>query len=248
MFDRFAAARLKIERAEKHIADLRAIVSALPDTYTSTVEPNEAGGETIKYLAPNVPKISGDMALLIGDAIHNLRVGIEYAYLGAVERHAPAALDCHTKFPARQTEKDVKDALKNRKIDVLSPKLFDRIVSDIKPYEIGGNNLIKYLHDLDVSDKHWLLTPLMNVTVITGIVVQNEKGELERGNTLPIPGDGVFFFDFRPGCKVKDKGRITVEVVFANIDIPLLQNVPVLGDLKDLTKVASYTVERLTNV
>ena len=248
MFDRFAAARLKIERAEKHIADLGYIVSALPDTYTSTVEPNEAGGETIKYFAPNVPKISADMALLIGDAIHNLRVGIEYAYLGAVERHAPSALDSHTKFPARKIEKDVKDALINRKIDILAPKLFDRIVSDIKPYEVGGNNLIKYLHDLDVSDKHWLLTPLMSVTVITGIAVQNEKGELTRGNTFPIPGDGVFFFDFGPGCKVKDKGKITVEVVFANIDIPLLQGVPVMGDLRDLTKVASHVIERLTNI
>jgi hypothetical protein len=52
--DRFAAAELKIKRAEKHIADLKEIVTALPDSYVSSIEINEAGGETIKYCAPNV--------------------------------------------------------------------------------------------------------------------------------------------------------------------------------------------------
>ncbi len=78
-----------------------------------------------------------------------------------------------------------------RKIDVLSPKLFDRIVSEIKPYVVGGNCLVKFLHDLDVSDKHWLLIPLMRVGWINGIVVEDEKGQITLGNTFPIPGDGT---------------------------------------------------------
>lgn len=245
MIDRFTAARYKIERAEKHIAELAAIIAALPDTYASTVEPNEKGGETIKYFAPNVPKIAAEMAVIIGDAIHNLRVAVEYAYLGAVERHAVSELDSYTKFPTGETRKNVEDALKNREIDVLCPRLFDRIVSDIKPYVVGGNCLLKFLHDLDVSDKHWLLTPLMSVSVIKDIVVENENGEIITGDTFPIPGDGTFFFDFGPGCKVKDKGKITVNVVFAEIEIAMLKGVPVIGDLKDLTKSAKNVVERL---
>ncbi len=147
MLDRFAAARLKIERAEKHIADLGAIVAALPDAYTSTVESNEEGGETIKYVTPDVPKLTADMAVIIGDAIHNLRVAVEYSYLGAIERHAPSVLDKHTKFPVGKTRKDVEGALKSRKIDVLCPALFDRILSDIQPYALAADSFDESVPD-----------------------------------------------------------------------------------------------------
>ena len=48
MIERFAAARLKIERANKHIGDLDRIVSALPDSYVATIEPNEKLGQTVR--------------------------------------------------------------------------------------------------------------------------------------------------------------------------------------------------------
>jgi len=140
---------------------------------------------------PDVPGIAADMALIIGDALHNLRTAIDYAYLGAVQKHAFPAFDSYTKFPAGETREDVESRLKGRKIDVLSPKLFERIVSEIKPYVVGGNCLVKFLHDLDVSDKHWLLIPLMRVGWINGIVVEDEKGQITLGNTFPILGDGT---------------------------------------------------------
>jgi hypothetical protein len=243
--DRFAAATLKIERANKHIADLDAIISALPEAYISTIEPNEKGGETIKYFAPDVSKITADMAVIIGDAIHNLRAAVEYAYLGAVERHAPSVLDKYTKFPIGKTRKDVECALKNRKIDILSPKLFDRILSDIEPSE-DRNCLVVFLHDLDVSDKHWLLTPLLQLSWVHDIIVQNENGEIVTGDTFPIPGAGTFFFDFGPGCKVKDKGKITLDVVFNNFF--LLKGMSITSDLKDFAKIANYIIDRLSTI
>ena len=241
--DRFGAARLKVKRADEHIADLEAIISALPNAYVSTVEINQAGGETIRHGAPDFTETIQKMALIIGDAIHNLRTAIEYAYLGAIERHAPSELDAHTKFPVRKSREEVEVALKGRKIDVLSPTLFNGILSQIKPYIVGGQCLINFLHDLDISDKHWLLIPTMRVATVTGVVVQDEKGNLRRGETYPIRGDDPFFIDFLPGIKVKDKGKITVDVVFDDFD--LLKGLPVLSDLKDFSKVAAYVVEVL---
>lgn len=248
MLDRFAAATLKVERANKHIADLDAIISALPDAYTSIIEPNEKLGQTIKYFPPDVAKIAADMAVIIGDAIHNLRVAVEYAYLGAVQRHAPSVLDKHTKFPTGETRKNIEDALKSRKIHVLSPKLFDRILADIKPYVVGGNCLIKMLHDWDVSDKHWLLTPLMRVAEIRDIVVEDAKGYAVTGNTYPIHGDGPYFLDFPPNYKVKDKGKLTLDVVFDDIETGLLKGTSVMGDLQDFSKIATYVIQILNSV
>lgn len=149
----------------------------------------------------NLPQIAAQMALIIGDAVRNLRVAIEYAYLRAVQRHAPAGLDSHTKFPTGKTQKNVEDALKGRKKDVTSPKLFNRIVAGIKPYEVGGNCIVKILHDLDVSDKHWPLTPLLRVATVRGVLVEDETGHLVTGNTWPVHGDGPYFIDFGPQHK-----------------------------------------------
>lgn len=249
MFDRFAAAGLKIERANKHITDLEAIVLALPDAYASTIESNVGGGQTVKYTAPlNLPQRAAQMALIIGDAIHNLRVSVEYAYLGAVERHAPSVLDSYTKFPTGQTRKNVEDALKNRKLDVLSPKLFQRVVSDIKPYEVGGNCLVKILHDLDISDKHWLLTPLMRVATVTDVVVEDEIGHPVTSNTWPIYGDGPYFIDFGPRHKVKNKGKLSIDVVFDDSEFPLLDGISVMDDLKDFSKIAAYVIQALDSI
>jgi hypothetical protein len=221
--DRFAAAKFKIERAKKHIADLSAIVSTLPDAYVSTIEPNAKLGQTIKYTPPDVTQIAAEMAVIIGDALHNLRTAIEYSYLGAVQRHAPSVCDKYTKFPTGETRKNVEDALRNRKLDVLCPNLFNWIVTNVKPYVVGGNCLVKMLHDLDVSDKHWLLTPLMRVATITDIVVEDDKGYITTGNTYPITGDGPYFLDFPPNYKVKNKGKLTVDVVFDETKHPLAQ-------------------------
>jgi len=238
---------LKIERADKHIADLDKIISALPDNYVSTIERHEnLGLQAVKYSPPDIPKISSVMALIIGDALHNLRTAIEYAYIGAVEKHAPSALDSYTKFPTGQTKEEVESRLRGRKIDTLSPRLFDGIITSIKPYVFGGNCLINFLHDLDVSDKHWLLIPLMRVAEVRDIVVEDEKGSIVTGNTYPIHGDGPFTISFPLNYKIKNTGKLTVDVVFDDFD--LLKGMPVMSDLHDFSKIAVYIVRVLKNI
>lgn len=246
--NRFAAARLKLERANKHIADVDAIVSALPNAYVSTIEPNVHGGQSVKYVPPDIAGIGTAMALIIGDAIHNLRVAIEYAWLGAIQRHTPSVLKDQPPFPTGQVREDVEKRLTKRKINILSPKLFDGILTRIKPYVEGGNCLIKMLHDLDVSDKHWLLIPVMRVATISDIVVEDEQGGTVSGNTYPIHGDGPYFVNFGPAHKVKDKGNLTLEVVFDEVDIPLLKGMPVMSDLKDFSKIAVNVIQVLESI
>ena len=249
MVDRFAAAKLKIERANKHIADFERLVNSLKDSYTSSIQRYEPiRCQVISYSPPDIPKLGVAMALVIGDAIHNLRVAIEYAYLGAVERHAPTVLDGHTKFPTGETRKDVEDRLKSRKIDVLAPKLFNRIVADIRPYVASGNCLVKMLHDLDISDKHWLLIPVARVGDVADIVMEDEKGNVTTGNTYPITGDGPYTVTFPLEYNIKNHGKLTVDVVFGETEVGLLQSMPILDDLKTFSKLAVHIIERLESL
>lgn len=247
--DRFTAAELKIKRAHEHIADFQRSLGLLKDSYVSSLERHEAiRCQVISYALPNVEKLTNDMALIFGDAIHNLRVAIEYAWLGAIEKFAPSQLDSHTKFPTGETRENVEDRLRSRKIDILAPKLFDRIVSDIKPYMGSGNHDIKVLHDLDVSDKHWLFVPVVSAGHAVGIVVEDEKGNIVTGNTHSISGNGPYTVCFPLEYTVKDKGKLTLDVVFGQINIGFLEGVTVLDELQLFSRFARYVIERLRNI
>ena len=81
---------------------------------------------------------------------------------------------------------------------------------------------------------------------VNDIVVENEKGEIVTGGSHAIPGEETFFFDFPPGWKVKDKGKISVEVVFDDFD--LLKGMPILSDLKDFSKISRHVIDTLESI
>jgi hypothetical protein len=213
--DHFAHSDLKLTRAKKHIADVDTIIRSLPDAYVVTIERDDkTRQQSLKYNLPNAENIALEIALVTGDAIHNLRTALDYAWVGTIGRLVPSALDSRTKFPVYATRKDLEGALRGRKIDVASPALFKWIASDIMPYA-GGNDPLYNLHNLDISDKHTLLIPLMHITGVVGIVIENEMtGEISKGNTLPATGPGPHFIPFEWEWRVKEKGKPSVDVLF----------------------------------
>ena len=97
----FHASRLKIERSNKHIADAKVIINASthPESHRSVVQHDpKTGGKVIKYsLAKKA--VLRDLALIIGDAIHNLKTALDYAWLGTTAKIAPHAVSKFAKFP-----------------------------------------------------------------------------------------------------------------------------------------------------
>jgi hypothetical protein len=241
--DRFTAAKLKVERADKHISDLDKIIDSLPDLDVSTVDRDrDFGHQILKHALPNAEKIAIDMAVIIGDAVHNLRVAIEYAYLGAFERHG-LSVDKKVTFPIRETRRELEAALGGRNIQTRAPRLFHVMVSHIKSYNVGGNDLFAMLHKLDLSDKHHLLIPLTNYVGVNGIVVEDETGQEVSGNSLGIQGFGPYFFIFSAKCNIQNKGKLTVKVVFSNQSI--LDGSPVSGILKNFSTLTLNTIKAL---
>jgi hypothetical protein len=212
----FRCSCLKIERANKHIADVNKLISALPKSHVSTVElnPNPPGNEAIKHDIRNRDKIVDNLALIIGDAVHNLKCALDYAWIGALERFVPDALGNFAKFPVFSTRYKLENALVGRKINTAAPKLYKRIVCDIQPYH-GGNDSIWAVHRLDILDKHRLLVPVIEFVSITGIEVENERGEIERGGfTWATAQKAPFYIPIPPQWHVKNKGQLTIGIAF----------------------------------
>jgi len=240
-------ARLKLHRAEKHIADLTTAIDSLPHRYTSSIEidPN-IPAQSIKYDFPGIAPFLTEVALITGDVIHNLRTAVDYAWIDTVKRVAPSAIIGSAKFPIRRTATEAEAALRGAKIDVASPPLFDCVLSQIKPH-LGGDDALVMLHALYIADKHKLLLPIINVAGINGIEVENESGKPFKGDTNPIHGVGPYYVDFLMDYRIKNKGELTIFVEFdeeSGVD-PSMERADVADTLLLFSKIALNVVGRL---
>lgn len=244
----FRVARLKINRANKHIADIEELVSALQKTYTAEIDLHpKAGKPCIKHGFRGVEEFGDDMALMIGDALHNLRTSLDYAWIAALKIHLPSAVDEFSKFPVRPKRQDVEAALRGREIDALCPSLYKRVLSDIKPYG-GGNDFILRLHNLDISDKHWELVPVIHYGSVRAIAFKNQDtGKIERGDTWGYTIPPPWFVPLPEGnWSVEDKGELSVTVCFG--DVESLHGRKIIPELQSFSMLALNLVKLLEQV
>lgn len=240
-------ARLKIERAKKHIADFTASMVAVEDACTATIEYHQKGGESLIHEIPNHRNALENLSLIAGDAIHNLRSALDFAWRSTISRCLPDKLSDSTKFPVRETREGVQAALHGIEVDTRCVPLFECIMSKIQPYKGGHNQAVWTLHDLDISDKHLLLLGLDPIGHITGIAVRDENGELQRGDSMAAKGFyGRYVIDFIPGLKVEEKGKLSVAVTLQEAGI--FEPVPVESLLSSFGNFTLYTVQLLEDI
>ena len=218
-------ARAKIERANVHIGDVERRVNALEQTATAVIEIHpEHGTERLTHTVDETPFT--DLALVIGDAVHNLNCALEYTWQLTIESLLPANAADWAYFPVRKTIEDLKTTLKKGKVDTTCPHLFTFIVNEIQPYD-GGNPAIWPIHCCANRDKHRLLIPVLAEGHINGIEGQNETGERWHGSNFSAPQMPPYCIDFADGEHITKKGRLTANVIVddgksgCRMDMPL---------------------------
>ena len=238
----FNSSRLKIERANKHIADIESCIRRLKDTYTVTIERNaETREQSVRYGLPQ-SDIPVQIALIIGDAVHNLKTALDYAWTTVIAGLVPTAVSNFSKFPVYGTREKLEDALRGREVHTASPALFNLMVSEIQPYS-GGNDDIWAIHKLDILDKHRLLIPLVSITALQNIELENETREIIRGDTWAGTHIGWNYVDIPDGYHIKNKGQVAVQVVFKN-GFPF-EGAEIFGTLSIYSRLSLKIVELL---
>jgi hypothetical protein len=132
-------ARLKAEWSKKHVSKVCAAIDALEDACTATVEHRPNGGQTLKHEIPNLRESLDLLSLMVGDALHNARTALDFAWYRTIERCIPDKLSDWTKFPIRETRDGVEGALRGIEIDKRCPALFDCVMFKVQPYGGGYN-------------------------------------------------------------------------------------------------------------
>lgn len=204
----FSDARAKIEWADKHIVELEKRLSDLPNSYTSRVDIDpKLSYHTLVHDIADRERLLTTIALLIGDAVHNLKCALDYAWVKTIEHAAPSALGKHAKFPVYDTSVNLENALRGAKIDVSCPRLFSLMLNNICPYS-GGNYFIWAVYVLNKRDKHRLLIPLTPYGSIAGIVLEDEHGVIHQAGTWGTEQTPPYYITFAANLRVKEKGNL----------------------------------------
>jgi hypothetical protein len=210
----FHSSRLKVDRANKHIEDIDRSVRNLsdPDAHVVTTDVDPHTGQ--KFIHYDIPQdIPTNLALMIGDAVHNLRTALDYAWLQTLERVVPSAVSDFAQFPIYSSLKDLETALKTRKIDTASPRLYELIISHIKPYG-GGDHSLWSIHKLDIFDKQRLLIPVVAYAGADGIEIHDAAGNVCSSGTWGVRHAGRFTVELDKDSNIKNKGKLNLEIVF----------------------------------
>jgi len=240
ILDHFSASRKKIERAKKHIEDLNSLLAAFvsSDFYTVSVEKNiQRRAHFLRFDIDKSPFPFHDAALVVGDALHNLRSALDLLYYGTVVNPSN-----WTRFPIFDTREILVDriggALKKKQI---TSSVHDLILDTVKPYH-AGNYTLWALHDLNIRDKHQLLVPVVKLFKFYGVRLEDDK-------QAPVNGRTFYLMDASsrirlPDCTtviLKEKGHASGVILF---DFgTAFQNESVIPALNGVAEEVTRTIE-----
>jgi hypothetical protein len=143
---KFEAARMKLRRARKHIAELEDLVTKHIAKHPIGIKPyhfrsaSHPGGRLV------TPPVPPDAPVILGDIIHNTRTSLDLMASEMARKHPKSDSGVH--FPFSEDELQLTAQINRKKFDRCGPNAI-ALLRTLKPYK-GGNLKLRALHDLDV--------------------------------------------------------------------------------------------------
>ncbi|UWZ85336.1 hypothetical protein [Occallatibacter riparius] len=212
----FKEAKLKIQRAEKHINDLNRMIDAFVAgrNHEVFIEHDSDGGDDLLKVKA-ISSLPDDFAMVLGDAVHNLHTALDFV-INEIEFRTTGEMTDHTKFPIYPTWQTLVGAV-NGGFKKKAPKeVIDCIVQVVQPYITGNGETLYGLHRMDIADKHQLLLTKAEFNFINGICYEDDAGiENALDTWLVIPGKVASMR--LSGCrnaKITNQGNAAYRIMF----------------------------------
>jgi hypothetical protein len=176
----FENAYLSIDRATECITQLNELFREhRPFSYV--LETNTETGQRATFAKKNKPIIDR-AAIIARDAVHTLRVALDYTYWEITSPFAKTAKEKRAvQFPFCERANGLNEAVKNRLANRVSQRFFDAIIG-LKPYgEPGGNTLLYLIHSMDVPNKHRFPPPTGDYTRISSEIIRWQVPDFPSG-------------------------------------------------------------------
>jgi hypothetical protein len=234
MLRAFESSRLKINRAEHHIADLELgiaqFINEHPYEIVIEADPDPAYEVHKCRLTKLVPQ---SFSLIAGDAIGNLRSALDHITYSCGVLAGVDPGQC--KFPFGPTAEDFANAIKGR--CKLLPYEIQACFARFNAYN-GGNTLLWTLNEMRNRSEHTLITPIcacipaVSITVQSGSISSPKNVFWDRvKNEIEL---------VRATRNTKYDGGFTLNIGF---DFPTLNEVaPMVGVLNEFVNIVQHVL------
>lgn len=241
----FDSAKLKVERADHHIADLeRQLVAFTRENLDASIrysDRDEGIDITLTVIAPP-PSI----ALTMGDAIHNLWSSLDHMHCEAIWR------DCGVKhaqlFFPKGRDRVSFEATCNGTTEA-SAAIKD-VLKSLEVFPGGKGEVLYVANCLDRADKHSVLTPVINAPGIDELDVVWDYGKARRalselyGSSATLREGETFTIDgAAAGTSLvfKSDAEISPHILFG--DVELVQGKQILPTVRQLRHAVANTIK-----
>jgi hypothetical protein len=176
----FEGSRLKITRGRQHASELHQKITVYlqGDPWAVLLERYQNSGQ-YRVALKGRKAIPAEFSTVFGDAVHNFRTALDILANDLVALSGVQPKKVYFPFGADVAgfENELKAKMGQAPDDIKA------IVRSFKPYKDGGNEVLRAMHDLDISDKH---------IAIMGVAAQGVTGALPMRQTgsRPLPQGG----------------------------------------------------------
>lgn len=201
--------QLKLDRANKHLADLQNVINAWKkrkpfEVYFEPVGDGERKHSKLRVKEPLPPELGA----IMGDSIHSLRSALDLVTCQLAKKNGATSRSAlrETYFPISASQEIFEKGTLNSdghwsnpgidKIRRLSADDQERI-KELRPYK-GGNENLWHLHQLDIMDKH-----ISVVATVGKLVTYTGPSAIQSTDH-----DSVFVFQPTPEIKELVDGAI----------------------------------------
>ena len=242
----FKGAHSKIERANRHIDELEAAISAFrsSDKHRFVFEKDASGG-IAKVSHESSAEVLEVVSLITGDVVHNLRATLDHIMFEVVTSLDPTVDPDIIKFPISNNENAIKTALQKAEIQTamstpLGAEISRVILNEIKPYG-ALDNAICAVSKLDNIDKHRL------VLATFGIVAATFSGRDAHGNVFIDCGSvgnlGANMNVLETNIPVQMQFKSVIEIFIGEAKFPNDQ--PIVPALRNISQVVTKALEAI---
>jgi hypothetical protein len=197
--DRLTLIRVKIERANKHIAELEDFLLNSGVLEGKSIRRNtdaEAGNPLLHFGSFHI--YEPDIPAIIGDVVHNLRSALDHlAYhlvmVGTDNGEVRTEPWEKIQFPITHSADSYKSKRTAGKVQGMERKAIEAIDA-LKPYK-GGYEPLWLLHKLDNTDKHSFILPIGEDVIIAGVSLRASEpfftsiGDPKADNDVNFAGE-----------------------------------------------------------
>lgn len=207
-------AMLKVHNAANHFNSLAKLLETLTkDEYFYVAledDPENEGKQILQIRQKGI--FPANFALTLGDAIHNLRSSLDILACDLVRLNGKSPKDVY--FPIAKSADEFPGLLKKKHFNRTSDEA-QKLIASIMPFT-GGNDLLRVLHDLDITDKHQLIIPIAAAMHFESLNIEDAQGGMNV-NIHCTYGAG-YGWRCSKGSKIEQRGG--VPSLFFPFDLP----------------------------